>query len=338
MTGAAQFAFGNTRVRAMKSRLWRPEDAAALRAAAARGAQFAYLQEALGYEAQDPAELFVAIFGRLIADYDKVLRSYATGDALFLALARLHEVENLKLAWRALAYAHPAERWIACWRPLGRLETLRREGWREAGSLRQALGLLHGTPYEQIGSAVFRAHETDLPAAEMAFDRWASTRLLEAARSLPPAEHRARDLIFQLLRERDCEVLFRGRSSYGMALDLAIGSTVLLPAEVRRPELQLFAAWTPEAGSLAPLVPPRLLRDPAGVTDVRSLRRALRIARRQSCRRVFMEQPFQLGPAVAFLLLREEEVRGVTALAEAEASSDVTDVLADVLAGSLMGV
>jgi vacuolar-type H+-ATPase subunit C/Vma6 len=337
VTGAAQFAFGNTRVRAMKSRLLRPEDAAALRTAAKRGAFFALMQDIVGIEAENAAEVHIALFGRLVADYEKILRSYRTGTELFLALLRLHEVENLKLAWRALAHALPAERWLSCWRPLGRLEVLKLEDWREAGSLRHAITMLRRTPYEHIGAIIFRAHEADPTAAELAIDRWASTRLLEAARALPPAERSAADLVFRLVRERDFDILFRGVWSYGLAPDLAISTAVLLPAEVRRADLQLLAKWTPEWGPLAPLLPPRLLRDTSGITDPNALRRALRAARRHSCRRAFMEPPFQLAPAVAFLLLREEEVRGLTALAEAQGNAALDDLLTQVLAGSMMG-
>jgi len=337
VTAAAQLAFGNTRVRAMKSRLLRPEDAAALRAAAARGALYPLLQDVVGIEADNAADLYISLLGRLAVDYDKVVRSYRTGTDLFLALFRLHEVENLKLGWRALVHDRPAERWLPSWRPLGRLEVLRREDWREAGSLRQAVSLLHGTPYEQIGTAVYRAHEDDPSAAELAFDRWASSCLLQAAQALPAAEQTARDLVLQLLRERDFEILIRGVRSYALPLELAVSGAVLLPAEIKRAELELIAGWTPAAGPLGALLPPRLLRDCTGVADPAAVRLALRTARRQGCRRAFMEQPFQLAPAVAFLLLREEEVRGLTALAEAEANTAVDDLLAQVLAGSMMG-
>lgn len=337
MTGAAQFAFGNTRVRAMKSRLLRAQDAAALRTAAGRGARFALFQDVVGIAAENAADIHLELLGRLVADYDKVLRSYRTGTELFLALLRLHEVENLKLGWRALAHAQPAERWLSCWRPLGRLEVLRREDWRQADSLRHAINMLRGTPYEHIGAASFRAHEADPTAAELAIDRWASTRLLEAARALPPAERTAADLVFRLLRERDFEILFRGVWSYGLAPDLAVSAAVLLPAEVRRGDLRLLAQWTPEWGPLAPLLPPHLLPDTSGIADPQALRRALRAARRHSCRRAFMEQPFQLAPAVAFLLLREEEVRALTALAEAEGNAALDEPLTRVLAGSMMG-
>lgn len=337
MTVAARFAFGNTRVRAMKSRLLRPEDAAALRTAAARGALSAFFQEIVGIEADDAADIFKLLLGRLVADYETVLRSYPSGTDVFLALVRLHEVENLKLAWRALTHAHPAERWLPCWRPLGRLEAIGRDGWHEAGSLRQAVALLRRTDYEEVAAAVFRRHEADPPAAELAFDRWASTRLLEAARALPPQERTARDLVLGLVRERDFEVLFRGVRSYGLAPDLVLGAAVLLPTELRYDDLRLLAEWTPEWGSLAALLPQGLLRDTSGIADRDAFRRALRSARRHACLRAFMQQPFQLGPAVAFLLLREEEVRSLTALAEAQGDAGLDDFLTDILAASMMG-
>jgi len=337
VSAARQFAFGNARVRAMKARLLGPEDAAAIRGCGTSAARARAFQELVGIDSDDPPEVFGALFSRLIADYGKVLRSYPSGSGLFLALLRLHEIENLKLAWRAVARGYPADRWLAYWRALGPLESLKRDQWRDLASLRQIVGLVRGTPYAAIVSTTFRSHEADPAAAELAFDHWASRELLSAAQALPATERRARELAVALLRERDLDALHRGITTYGLAPDLAIGCTVLLSNELRAEALAKLVEATVESEPLGPHLLHRLVRDPHGITNWRALRHTLRCQRREACRRAFLEHPFQLGPAVAFLLLREEEVRGLIALTEAQGQTAVDEVLDHVLAASLMG-
>jgi vacuolar-type H+-ATPase subunit C/Vma6 len=337
VTGAAQFAFANARVRAMKSRLLRPEDAAALRGCQTPAARARVFQELVGVDGDDFPELSGVLFSRLVADYGKVLRSYPTGSDLFLALLRLHEVENLKLGWRALAHGHPGERWLPYWQALGPLEILKRDRWQELASLRQVVGLLRGTPYAEITATTFRSHEADPAAAELAFDHWGSTRLLCAAQALPSEERTARELVLALVRERDLDALHRGVTTYGLAPDLAIGCAVLLPTALRADELAQLMDSTLGSEPLWAHLPRRLVRDPRGVANWSGLRRTLRHERGAACRRAFMQQPFQLGPAVAFLLLREEEVRSLIALAEAQGEAALDNALNHVLAASMMG-
>lgn len=140
-----------------------------------------------------------------------------------------------------------------------------------------------------------------------------------------------------LVRERDLDSLRRGVRYYGLAPDLAISTAVLLPNEMHSENLHQLAEWTPESGPLGPRIPRQLVRHATGVLDWDALRRALRNTRRHACRRAFMQYPFQLGPAVAFLLLREEEVRGLIAFAEARGEAELDGLLNHVLAASMMG-
>jgi hypothetical protein len=64
---------------------------------------------------------------------------------------------------------------------------------------------------------------------------------------------------------------------------------------------------------------------------------ALRRARLRGCRRAFIEWPYQLAPAIAALLLRDEQARAVMSIAAASHSDAGRATLPDALAAGLMG-
>jgi hypothetical protein len=313
---AARFAYGMSRVRARKSRLPGAREAGAAWRPAAEG--------------EDRATRFAA----LVADYAMVLHSFPRGQGLVRALLGLHEVENLKLGWRALSAGLPAARWAHLWRELGPLQTLRLDRWRDAVSLPDAIAAA-GPPLRAVAEEVYRLHGPRVAAAEPALDRRASRRILDESRALPEAERTARELARSLVRERDLDVLRRG-GAFGMAPETAAGLTVLLPEEAGAEALRALAGWTPAQGPLAAHLPRELRRAAEGAAGWDGLFAALRRARRRACVRAFREAPFQLGCAVAFLLLREEEERSWTALAEAGTRAAASRALERVLAAGPM--
>lgn len=117
--------------------------------------------------------------------YATAMRGYPRGASLFRALQQLHEIEDVKRQWR---------------------ETVKR-----GGSVRELA--------EKLGTFadIARVHGTDIAAAELAFDRWASQRLIDEAHNLPRREALARALIESLVRERDAEIVRRGAKWYGFA-------------------------------------------------------------------------------------------------------------------------
>jgi vacuolar-type H+-ATPase subunit C/Vma6 len=282
----ARFAYANARLRGMKSRLLGPQDGFALRAAPSLAALAGGLGTA---PPADARQVRLELLAALVRDYGKVMASYPRGGPLFGALLGLHEIENLKLAWRAHARGLPAERWTPLWRPLGRLGALQLENWRRAASLREAAALARGTPYEPVVAEALRVHEKDPASAELSFDRFASRRLADRARSLPRKEKAARDLVLSLVRERDADAVRRAIVSGRFAPEHARQAAAVFPEDLPA------GAAPPEPGRLT----------------------ALRRGRRKACRAAFLGPPLRLAPPVAYLLLREEEVRAVTALAEA---------------------
>lgn len=192
---------------------------------------------------------------RLLRVYATAIRGYPHGAALFRALLQLHEMENVKLEWR------------------------RR---------RNTTSDFAGTPFAQITRTIARAHGSDLAAAELALDRWASQQLLDEARRLPRRESLALRLIELVVRERDSEIVRRGAKWYGLASVSGMAEDVI---SMRRERLRL-------------------------------------------CHRAFVGSPFLLAPALAVILLAEEEVRAVRALVERQGDESLDPPLLRALSGS----
>ena len=224
--------------------------------------------------ATDAASVRRALSLLRVADRDAmsrtVRRAYRREDTLLAALEGLRGIEEVKLAWR-------------------------RERRRS-----DLVDRFAKTPYAAITAAVAAAHGSDIAAAELAFDRWASERLLAAARTLPKEERLTRRLLENVIRERDQQIIRRGEKWYGLS---------------------------PSAAAARAL----LSRHLESVEELRRERLLL-------CRRAFIGSPFALAPAVALLLLADEEARAVTALTEREGDSELDEPLLRAMAGSLVGV
>ena len=204
MIATGRVAYANARVRALKSQLVDGEMLRRLRSG--QGTQT--LDTAYAEATVDPGEridrsdLPTRRFRHLMKCYGVVLASYPSGQSLVRALLALHEIENVKLAWRARVRSHPFERWRPLWRPLGALEAVRLEECRDLTSLTGLVAIMGTTPYRAIAKTTFRAHAEDPVAAELAFDRWASASVEAAAAGLARSEVTARDLARAVVRER----------------------------------------------------------------------------------------------------------------------------------------
>lgn len=143
----------------------------------------------------------VDVYSRLVAEYRFALRVSPDDADVFVALLRLHELENVKLAWRAVVYGRALEAGSG-WRPLGAIETLSLDACRATTSARGLVDVMRRTPYARVAETVARAHATDLEAAELEFDRWAVGQLQDAAQRLPRRERVARTLLDSVVDER----------------------------------------------------------------------------------------------------------------------------------------
>ncbi|MGE5414621.1 MAG: V-type ATPase subunit [Syntrophomonadaceae bacterium] len=320
----------NARLRARKSRLRGPRELRLLVAAGSLGA----LAAALGAEAAREADAVgAALFSGLLDDYAALRRHYPRGAPLFSAVLRLHEVENLKLAWRAHSRAEAPADWRRLWRPLGSLGTLSLAAWSEAVSLRDAAADAAGTPFGPVVAEVLRSRETDPKAAELDFDRDAWEAVALEARRLPAREKGAADLALALVRERDYDLLRRG-AARNLTPEAAVAATVVLREEERLETLRSLAAWSPSDGPLSARLPPRLARRLPPVSDWDGLAAALSRRRRDQCLRALRLYPFRLAPPTAYLLLRREEVRCLSALARRIGEVNPPEGFERLLAGS----
>lgn len=178
MTSRGAIAYAHARIRACRSRLLTRAEAAPLFTAGDSAAMHRVLA---ALELEDPE-------ARLLRVYQTAIRGYRHGAPLFRTLLQLHELEEVKLLWR-----------------------------RRTAPPHELAGQLAKTPFAAIAATVARAHGNDLAAAELAFDRWASQRLLEEARRLPHRESLARRLIELVVRERDAQLVLRGAKWYGLS-------------------------------------------------------------------------------------------------------------------------
>jgi ATP synthase C subunit len=310
----ARLAYANARVRALKSRLRRRADLTGTSAAPG------------------------GLLPELLDCYRTILRSYPAGQPVSLALLRLHEVENVKLAWRAYARGHSPSRWSGLWQPLGDLESIALDDCTTHTSIQDFVRALEKTPYRGIARSTFRAHPADPAAAEFALDGWSSAALLRAAEELPPAERGARTLVRAIVRERDISLLRRGAHAFALSPDAVLAGLVVLPAEATRDELVRLATWTVDQGALARGWP-RAWRRLAGTPgDWDGVMLALKRWRRAECARAFLSTPYSLAPAVALLLLKEEELIGAAALAESAGRAASGAALTRALAASVLGM
>ena len=278
MRARGGIAYAHARMLAWKSRLLTRMDAAPLFTAS----NTTEMQRVLGaLEIRDP-------LARLLRIYAMAIRGYPHGAALFRALLRLREIENVKLLWRLTAKPSRRDALERLWIDLGELATVPRLDAATPNALAEAL---RSTPYGSIAATVARVHGNDVAAAELALDRWASQQLRDEAQRLPRRETLSRRLIASVIRERDAQLAVRGAKWYGLATVAAEAFDVV----------------------------------------------ALRRERLRLCRRAFVGSPFLLAPAIAIVLLAEEEVRAVRALVEREGDVTLDVAMVRALAASQIG-
>jgi hypothetical protein len=329
MSAAARRAFGHARLCAMASRLLDREAALVLLAA----------------REDTPCSTADLVAG--FADEAAVLlRAYDEARALLLALVRRLEIENVKLAWRALARGIPPGRWSPLWRPFDRRRSLpprtrpalplTKEHATDASSLSEFVSRLRSTAYGEIAAAVLRSHGDDVPAAELALERWAFIRIAEEAERLPAGEADAAALALRVVRERDIDCLRRAVSR-GFAPAVAPALTARLGRDAPADALEQIAAWQPGDGPLGARLPRTLVRNPERIPDWNALELALRRERRVACERALMGPPFRLASPVAFLLLREAEMAGRLAIDRARAVGGAMATTERALAAGRMG-
>ncbi|HEY7174701.1 MAG TPA: V-type ATPase subunit, partial [Micromonosporaceae bacterium] len=190
MTSAARYSTAYARMHALKSRLWTPLDRPLLAVAGITPGGRAVTA--------DPE----AVWPDLVRWYSVLIATYRSAAPLLEALIRRHEVENLKLLWRAAVRRRvPPHR---SWRPLGLLGVITFST--RLSSPEELVHRLDSTPYSSVARTLLRTHGTDLPATEIGLDRWVWNRVWTEAERLPRAECDAVRLVRLLVMDSDVEL------------------------------------------------------------------------------------------------------------------------------------
>ena len=272
----ARMAYGNARTRAFRGWLLQAPTADRLREAPTTARRLVVLR-GHGIEAASAGESAALLLQRLVAACAALSRAYPFGGDLLLAIGRVHELENLKLALRGLVRRVPRERLARLWQPLGPIATLDRERCLGAASVQELGDALRRTPWVETAPALAQ------PEAELLLDRFGSLRIAAAARRLPAQETGAIALAFAFVRERDLEAVSRA-PAYGLSPQMVRAALALpahVPDQATEPMLMQARRW-----------------------------------RRKLCDRAFMGQPLRLAPAVALLLLLDAQITAAAALVE----------------------
>ena len=229
---AAHLAYANARLRARRTRVLRAD--AILRFVVSESPA----STIPGWRDLAPDDaggaVLDVVFGRLMAEYAFAVRVSPEAAPVLLALVRLHEIENLKVVWRAIARGRAVDEWRSCWRPLGRLESIALEGCQRAASLRALADAVHGSPYGEIAAATLRAHAADVEAADLEFDRWALGQLRMAADRLDRREALARSLVQSVADERALLPAIRAGRALPAQLDVVRAARDRLSARAFR--------------------------------------------------------------------------------------------------------
>lgn len=300
MRAAHAYAFARTRAR--RSTLLRPEQLASLGAVTSRRELVSALRAA-SIDAKDPDGARSACLARFVADAAALIASWPR-PALLRAIVGLEEIENLKLACRALRRGLAADGWIPLWRPLGAVARLAPEAFAGGMSLRAALDALPDEPYGEGARKALRAHDGDPAGFEIALDSMASQQLL-AAGSASAAD--ARQLAEAAVRIRDLDALARS-AARGLRAEDAAAATLVLRREWKPEVLQALARGQ---------VPEALRRRWPSAATPAALEASLRDALRDACLRTFVVMPFRPASGAALLLLRRDEMRSVISAVEA---------------------
>jgi hypothetical protein len=154
-------------------------------------------------------------YSRLVEDYLVMRRAYPEAREGLRALLQLHELENLKLLWRAAVSGAAFADWRGSWRPLGVLQTIARESFGGAPSLASLPEALRTTPYGELAANTVRSHGRDIAAAELAIDRFGTHELVSAHDRLPGCEQSARRLLQTVIVRRDAAIDERACTAVG---------------------------------------------------------------------------------------------------------------------------
>ncbi len=327
--GATSYARPHAIMRAMLGRLLTPREVERLIAApslddalhqldatpyapdlaAARGAERGLLPVEKALERN-----LVRAYERLLGTLDGAPRALVEG-----LLGRL-ELDNLKAILRGLASGAPADAIRALLVPLGRWERLPLDRLLAAGSVAEAVPALDRLPYARpLASALGRYEEEhSLFPLEVALDLDYYRRLWARLEALAPRDRAgARRILGARYDVLNVTWLLRYRLIYRLSAQEIFNYTLPYGYRVGDEAIRAAAAAPDLAGLLAALPEPyRGLLSPLEGAGIDALEVALRRYLWRDAHSVLAGYPFQVGTILAYLYLKEAEVRDLVAILE----------------------
>jgi V/A-type H+/Na+-transporting ATPase subunit C len=332
--GVSGYAAINARVRVMYSTLLSPQTFAELSETADLEALIAALKhteygpylEKVKDKNLTPRRAVFQLRSRLADAYGSVSRSApADARALLMQLYRHFEVDNLKAVLRGITAGASWDRIRFVLFPMQN-SVLPAQAMVEAGNVGAAVELLRGTPYYETLSFAMKRYSTEqsLFPLEVALDLsywrdlWArTTRLTGGDKS------QAVRIIGSLVDTNNLMWAARYRTYHHLSEEELINYTLSFGHHVHDEDIRFIAAGGDVAmivGRIWPQINDAsdLLRDPQRGLSVLELELERYVA--EECRAAFVNNPFQIGIPLAYLVLNEYEIQDLTVLIEAKAN------------------
>jgi V/A-type H+/Na+-transporting ATPase subunit C len=319
------YSFAQARTRALKGKLLSAEDWHFLLQMRnledllkyLSGTDYAPILERFAGAAPPVGELSLALYEELFRHTARLMQAVPKNSSRLLASLLLrYEAENLKTILRGLWRGSSTAEILALLYPLGALARLPLEDLLQAGQIASALDALKSTVFHDPlmqALAQFQAQGRLFPL-EIAIDHTAFEHLRTDLKTLQRLDRRsARDLIGVLVDGTNLAWLVRFRHLYGISPEetinyLLVGGRHLTLKDLgrlaRAPDLPAFRAALPTPYKVA------LSRvDHWGEVQILVERRLV-----GELLDVFIRDPFQIGLPLAYLLLKELEVKSLDCL------------------------
>jgi len=322
-----RYAYGGAKVMALRSWLLNPEDYHFLFQAQNLADFFKYLETTVygaalkGWDWQAPdaeAEFNRRLYGELARSFRKVGRGLKKREGLFIRrlVGRL-EAENLKLVLRALHQGLPSDPAVRLLIPLTGLSPLNFAELVNQGTIKALVDYLAPTTW---GPPLTRGlprylRELSLFPLEMSLDIWVFDYLRQGLAHLSKAD---RDLAGHLL-DTLAEItnliwVARFRELFGLP-----GEEVYqyLPAAgiFREPSRRQYLAFSENLTQVTERLPRRPYGEVlAGATKIAAAEERLGRYWVRNLERILGRAPFQIGLPIAYLFLKELEIRNLITL------------------------
>ena len=256
----------------------------------------------------------------LLNQYTKLM-NHASGNPRLLIyhLYQRYEMENLKLALRAVCYDMPKEKAFRLLLPLTRYQTIFPDRLIEANCLSDLIQQLKGTWYfDPLDNAAYRfENDGETFPLEMALDLQYYERLWKIASSLRRHDRKiAKDLIGIRLDELNILWICRFKESYHFSPEEILNYSLIngsfinqkrrkgLAYSIDQKDIVDRLKDTPYYGILNDISDPE-------VADSVLLGYLLRLAKRN-----WSSSPFQIGTILDYLIFKEIEVRDLRIITE----------------------